>query len=136
MERGKSKGDRRRLYKMFYNGYNTKKNGVAIVVVEKWRDNILEVNIISDRLITAKLLIDTINIYIVSAYAPQVGCTDEEKEEFWEELEELIRSFSEKDKIIIGADLNGHIGRGNTGYERWRVGFGHGEQNQERDSIL
>ena len=66
-------------YKMFYHGYNTKKNGVAIVVGEKWRDNILEVNIISDRLITAKLLIDTININIVSAYAPQVGCTDEEK---------------------------------------------------------
>ena len=96
-------------YKMFYHGYNTKKNGVPIVVGEKWRDNILEVNRISDRLITAKLLIDTININIVSAYAPQVGCTPKEKEEFWEEVEELIRSFSEKDNIVIGADLNGHI---------------------------
>ena len=123
-------------YKMFYHGYNTKKNGVAIVVGEKWRDNILEVNRISDRIITAKLLIDTININIVSAYAPQVGCTDEEKEEFWEELEELIRSLSAKDKIVIGADLNGHIGRGNTGYERWHGGFGHGEKNQEGDNIL
>ena len=121
---------------MFYHGYNTKKNGVAIVVGEKWRDNILEVNIISDRLITAKLLIDTININIVSAYAHQVGCTDEEKEEFWEGLEELIRSFSEKDKIVIGADLNGHIGTGITGYERWHGGFGHGEKNQEGDNIL
>ena len=54
-------------YNMFYNGYNTKKSGVAIVVGEKWRDNILEVNRISDRLITATLLIDTININIVSA---------------------------------------------------------------------
>ena len=61
---------------------------------------------------------------------------DEEKEEFWEELEELIRSLSEKDKIVIGADLNGHIGRGNTGYERWHGGFGHGEKNQEGDNIL
>ena len=122
---------------MFYHGYNTKnKNGVAIVVGEKWRDNILEVNRISDRIITAKLLIDTINKNIVSAYAPQVGCIDEEKEEFWEELEELIRSLSEKDKIVIGADLNGHIGRGNTGYERWHGGFGHGEKKQEGDNIL
>ena len=60
-----------------------------------------KLDIISDRLITAKLLIDTININIVSAFAPQVGCTDEENEEFWEELEELIRSFSEKDKIVV-----------------------------------
>ena len=123
-------------YTMFYHGYHTKRNGVAIVVGEKWRDNILEINIISDRLITAKLLIDTININIVSACAPQVGCTDEEKEEFWEKLEELIRSFSEKDKIVIGVDLNGHIGRGNTGYEIWHGGFGHGEKNQEGDNIL
>ena len=123
-------------YSMFYHGYNTNKNGVAIVVGEKLRGNILEINRISDRLITAKLLIDTININIVSAYAPQVGCTVEEKEEFWEELEELIRSFSEKDKIVITASLNGHIGRGNTGYERWHGGFGHGEKNQEGDNIL
>ena len=54
----------------------------------------------------------------MSAYVPQVGCTDEEKEEFWEELEEMIRSFSEKETIVIGAGLNQHIGRGNTGYER------------------
>ena len=67
-------------YTTFYHGYNTKKDGVAIVVGEKWRDKILELNIISDRLITAKLLIDTININIVSAYVPQVGSTDEENE--------------------------------------------------------
>ena len=65
-----------------------------------------------------------------------MGCTDEEKEEFWEELEELTRSFSDKDKIIIGADLSGHIGSGNTGYERWHGCFGHGEKNQEGDNIL
>ena len=55
-----------------------------------------------------KLLIDTIDINIVSAYVPQVGCTDEEKEEFWEELEELIRSFSEKENSVIGADLKAY----------------------------
>ena len=63
----------------------------------------------------------------MTAYAPQVWCTDEEKEE----LEELIRSFSEKDNIVIGAYLNGHIGRGNTGYERWHGGFGHGKINRK-----
>ena len=54
----------------------------------------------------------------------------------WEELGELIRSFSEKGNIVIGADLTGHIGRGNTGYERWHRSIGHGEKNQEGDNIL
>ena len=105
-------------YTMFYNGYNTNTNGVVIVVGEKWRDNILEVNLISNRFITSKLLIYAININIVSAYAPQAGCKYKEKEKFWKEIEELIRSFSEKDNVIIRAVRNGHIGRGNTGYER------------------
>ena len=52
----------------------------------------MEVNIISDRIITAKLLIDTININIVSESAPQVGCTDNGNEEVLEEQDELIRS--------------------------------------------
>ena len=78
---GKGKGDRRRLYDVL-SWIQHKENGVAIVVVDKWRDNILEVNWISVRLITAKLLIDTINMNIVSAYVPHVGCTYEEKEEF------------------------------------------------------
>ena len=51
-------------------------------------------------------------------------------------MDELIRSFSEKDKILIGADPNRHIGRGNTGYERWHGGFGYEERNQEGGNIL
>ena len=70
-------------YNMFYHGYNTKKNGVAIVVGEKWRDNILEINRISDRLITAKLLIDTINTNFVSAYMlPKSGAHMKKKKSF------------------------------------------------------
>ena len=109
--------------------------GRRYVVGEKWRDNILEVNRISDRLITAKLWIDTINVNIVSAYAPQVGCTESQKmKSFWKSWRSW--SFSEKDKIVVGADLNGHIGRGNTGHERWHGGYGHGDKNQVGDNIL
>ena len=80
MERGKGKGDRRRLCGVLL-WIKHKENVVAIVVGDKWRDNILEVKRISDRLITAKLLFDTINIIIVPA-GPQVGCTGGGKDEF------------------------------------------------------
>ena len=54
--------------------------GVAIVVGEGWRDDILKVNIITVMLITAK----------------HIG-TDEQNGESCEDLEELISAFSEKD---------------------------------------
>ena len=51
---------------------------------------------------------------IVSAYAPQVNNSMEEKHDFWEDLDELIESVS-KERIVLGADLNGHVGKGNIG---------------------
>ena len=44
----------------------------------------------------------------MSAYRSQVGCTDEEKDAFFEELEDLVRVFGVREYVIIGADLNSH----------------------------
>ena len=42
-------------------------------------------------------------------YAPQVGCDEEEKETFWEEMTLLVYRG---EKIWIGG-LNGHVKKGN-----------------------
>ena len=41
----------------------------------------------------------------------------EEKNNFWQDLDELIESVSKQVRIVIGADLNGHMGLGNIGDE-------------------
>ena len=41
---------------------------------------------------------------------PKFGEHMKKRKSFWEDMDELITSFSDKDKIIIGADLNGHVG--------------------------
>ena len=51
----------------------------------------------------------------VSAYVPQVNNSMEEKNDFWEDLDELIESISTEERIVLGADLNGHVGEGNIG---------------------
>ena len=53
---------------------------------------------------------------IVSAYAPQVNSSMEEKNDFWEDLNGLI-PISKGERIVLGADLNGHVGEGNIGDE-------------------
>ena len=47
---------------------------------------------------------------IISANAPQAACTTAEKEEFYESLEQMVTSVPDKEDIVIGADLNGHVG--------------------------
>ena len=36
---------------------------------------------------------------------------------FWEDLDELIESIAKKERIVLGADLNGYVGEGNIGDE-------------------
>ena len=50
-------------------------------------------------------------------YAPQVNNSMEEKNDFWEDQDGLIESVAKEVKIVLGADFNGHVGKGNIGDE-------------------
>ncbi|KAK3512525.1 hypothetical protein QTP70_015643 [Hemibagrus guttatus] len=39
----------------------------------------------------------------------QVGCELEEKEKFWSELDEVMESIPMGERVVIGADFNGHV---------------------------
>ena len=54
---------------------------------------------------------------IVSAYAPQVGCDEDTKHAFWNELEAVIMKEPHKEKLVIAGDQNGHIGESRIGFE-------------------
>ena len=71
----------------------------------------------SDRSMAMKLEVNGFILNIVSAYAPQVNNSIKEKNNFWEDLDELIESISKEERIVLDADLNGHVGEGNIGNE-------------------
>ena len=77
---------------------------------------------------------ETINV--ISAYAPQVGAESQIKEQFWEEFEALIQGIPILEKVFIGGDLNGHVGREAGQYPQAHGGFGFGELNNEGQSII
>ncbi|KAK3560215.1 hypothetical protein QTP86_000764 [Hemibagrus guttatus] len=71
-----------------------------------------------------------------SGYAPQVGCELEEKERFWSELDEVMESIPTGERVVIGADFNGHVGEGNTGDEEVMGKFGVKERNFEGQMVV
>ncbi|XP_063598708.1 uncharacterized protein LOC134775177 [Penaeus indicus] len=93
-------------YKLCYSGSRTGRNGVGIILDEELKQRVVEVQRPSDRLMTFKVLARKSLINIVSGYAPQIGCEDQEKEEFREQLEQSVREIPEEEEIILGADLN------------------------------
>ena len=60
----------------------------------------------------------------------------EEKNDFWEDLDELIESISTEERIVLGADLNGHVGEGNIGDEEIMRRYGAGTRNKEGSMVV
>ncbi|KAK3529612.1 hypothetical protein QTP70_032034, partial [Hemibagrus guttatus] len=65
-----------------------------------------------------------------------VGCELEEKERFWSELDEVMESIPTGERVVIGADFNGHVGEGNTGDEEVMGKFGVKERNLEGQMVV
>ncbi|KAK3516728.1 hypothetical protein QTP70_022518 [Hemibagrus guttatus] len=90
----------------------------------------------SDRVMSLKLEIEGVMLNVVSGYAPQVGCELEEKERLWSELDEVMESIPTGERVVIGADFNGHVGEGNTGDEEVMGKFGVKERNLEGQMVV
>ncbi|KAK3556344.1 hypothetical protein QTP70_007095 [Hemibagrus guttatus] len=113
-------------FKLFYYGVDSKRNGVGVVLKEEFVRNVLEVKRVSDRVM----------LNVVSGYAPQVGCELGEKERFWSELDEVMENIPTGERVVIGADFNGHVGEGNKGDEEEMGKFGVKERNLEGEMVV
>ncbi|KAK3571172.1 hypothetical protein QTP86_003657 [Hemibagrus guttatus] len=68
--------------------------------------------------------------------AGSVGCELEEKERFWSELDEVMESIPTGERVVIGADFNGHVVEGNRGDEEVMGKFGVKEGNLEGQMVV
>ena len=69
---------------------------------------------------------------IISAYAPQTGCGQEEKEHFYEEMESLLRQIPGQEDMWIRTDTNGHVGGRRKRFQRERGGNSRGIEIPKR----
>ena len=112
------------------------KNGISIVMKEELAESVLEAKRVSDRLMTMKLEVKESILNIVGAYAPQVNNSMKEKNSFWEDLDELIESISKEERIVLGADLNGHVGKRKIGDEEIMRRYSAETRNKEESMFV
>nr|GEZ14065.1 hypothetical protein [Tanacetum cinerariifolium] len=84
-----------------------------------------------DRIMVISFVIEGEIVNVISAYAPQVRLSDADKKRFWDALDEMVRECPTNQRLIIGGDLNGHIGAAADGYVEVHGGFGFGDRNEE-----
>ena len=64
-------------------------------------------------------------LHVTLTAAPRDGCMDEERESFREEWGDITASIAEEEIILVGADMNGHVGETGDGYEDVRGAYGY-----------
>ena len=112
-----------RRYKFFWQCCNKVTAGVGVFIAERWIDSV-----VNERIMYVKLVI----VNFVSAYAPQVGSSAEEKDDFWDSFIIVLSGIPKQESIFIGSDMNGHVGRDADGYG----GMWFGTRNAKGERIL
>ncbi|XP_071729135.1 uncharacterized protein [Rutidosis leptorrhynchoides] len=96
-------------YKLWFAGSSVARNGVGIFIGHPYKDYVVGVGRFSDRIMSVKLVIHEETYLVISSYAPHA-------------------------RLLIGGDLNGHIGTVSEGYAGVHGGFGYGVRNEEGHS--
>ena len=133
---GKSARELGEGFKILYSGEKSSRKGVGVILSSELKEKVFEVLRPSDRLIKLKLVIAGEMFNIVPAYAPQRGETEKIKEEFLKDWEDVMSRVLRTEKIVIGADLNGHAGKNPGVFQRVHGGKGYGRRNREGKNIL
>ena len=129
-------GSNEEKYKLWYSGNEEGTNGVGILVRFDMAEKVIEVERLDDRVMKIKIVLGKVVFHVFSVYAPQVGRAADEKAIFWERLEDQVAAVPPTEGIIIGGDLNAHIGRERDGFEEILGCNGFGVRNNEGEAVL
>ena len=98
--------------KVFSSGKEDKhEHGVGFLVHEDIVNTVVGCRPVSSRLIIIRLRAVPFNITKVQAYAPTSDNDDNEKEEFYDQLQNVIDQAPKKDILVVQRDWNERVGK-------------------------
>ena len=98
-------GSNNEKYKLWYSGDQAGEHGVGIIVKHELADDVIEVVRYDSRCMKIKMVIGRKVAQVFSIYAGQIGRPAQEKEEFWEKLEDEIVGIPQSEGLIVGGDV-------------------------------
>lgn len=86
------------------------RNGVAVILRGKWKNNVLNTYHVGDRIMMIKLEAQPTDLYTIQVYFPTKNSRDEEIDRIYEQLEDLVALTEENSNLIIMEDFNTAVG--------------------------
>jgi exonuclease III len=104
------------------------REGVGILMDKEAKMSLIEWHPVSPRIIVAHFKTTIRNITMIQCYAPTAVADEDERQEFYVQLNEVLRKQKKRDIIILGGDLNAKVGQENEGL-MGRHGLGERNEN-------
>jgi exonuclease III len=122
-------------YTVYYSGGDRAERGVAIVVHKSIVKSVVKKSVYSDRIIAVKLKAETVSMLTVQVYMPTSGYEDDEVEELYDIIEEILGEVGkgETNTIIMG-DWNSVVG--DKAHHNTVGPYGLGRRNQRSEMLF
>lgn len=122
---------------MIWSGDDTEhQRGVGFLLSSRARMALLGYKPVNSRMIVARFSGQPFNVSVIQVYAPTADKTEEEIEQFYENLDDIMKQLPKKDIKVIMGDWNAKIGKDNKGWERVMLKSGYGERNERGERLL
>ena len=120
---------------LYYSGGEKHIEGVGFAINQMVSKSVIAFQPISSRLAVLSLS-GTVKTHIIAVYAPTEVSTDEAKDEFYSQFQEILDTLPRKDLILVAGDLNAHVGSNRQGWEDVLGKFGIGNMNDNGLRLL
>lgn len=100
-------------YVIYYSGCDNNRyyGGTGFAVRKRWSEAVLSFNPINERMCTLRIKGKFTNMSLVSIYAPTEDADEEDKDSFYEHLEDVTNELPQYDLRLILGDANAKVGK-------------------------
>ena len=122
-------------FRVIYSGGEESRRGVAIIIDNDTNKALKYYNTYSERILYVKIKGKHHDTLMIQVYAPTTEYSDEDVEEFYDEITKIIKKCKKgKDKLIISGDFNAKVG--NTKEGKIVGPHGLGEKNNRGSRLV
>uniref|UniRef100_A0A3B1KAX6 Endonuclease/exonuclease/phosphatase domain-containing protein n=1 Tax=Astyanax mexicanus TaxID=7994 RepID=A0A3B1KAX6_ASTMX len=110
--------------------------GVALIVSKEKVNTLLDWEPLGDRLIRARFNSMHCKLTIIQCYASTNEANEEEKDQWYEKLQQTVFKVPQHDMLVIMGDINAKVGADNTDCERAMGKHGCGVMNDNGERLV
>jgi hypothetical protein len=124
-------------YDIVFAGHSSKHvGGVGLLLSKKARQAMIDVQSNSNRLIYARFQGQGFNLSVIQAYAPTADSNDNDIDEFYDKLQQLIDNVYKNDVLLVMGDMNAKVGKDQAMWHQTIGHHGFGDANERGIRLL